>query len=189
MSRPTLTPVIERQMLDKLRRDPKGCVAMPAAAYNAQGQVLVHRDNMPGIRAQRHLYRALIGPLERNQFMKGPTCGTKGCLNPHHYLIQNHTSRRKACPKGHEYTPENTILDGRDRCLTCRTEKLERRRKGGTNPAEVNASKTKCIHGHELTEDNVYVRTHPRTGATSRQCRTCTIERALDRYYDQKESA
>jgi len=189
MSRPTLTPMIERQMLDQLRKTPAKCIVMPRSAYNAQGQVLVHRDNLSGVRAQRHLYRAAIGDLGRNDYLRGPTCGTEGCLNPHHYVITQRTSRRKRCPRGHLYTPETTLADGRDRCAICKEERLARRRKGGTNPIKENAGKTHCIHGHELTEDNVYTRTNPRTGSVSRQCRTCTIERALDRYYDQKESA
>jgi len=61
----------------------------------------------------------------------GPDCPHRRCCNPAHLgaqtrsentLAQNHANRGKdACPKGHPYTPENTILgrDGKRKCREC----------------------------------------------------------------------
>ena len=37
----------------------------------------------------------------------------------------------------------------------------------GTSPSAMHARKTHCVHGHEYTPDNTYVR------PTGRECRTC----------------
>lgn len=61
-------------------------------------------------------------------------CRVRLCCNPVHLEVvtpsvntdrQDHANRRKThCPKGHEYTPENTLTDGVRRwCRTCRAER------------------------------------------------------------------
>lgn len=44
----------------------------------------------------------------------------------------------------------------------------------GVSPAPSKAAQTHCIHGHELTADNVYI--HPKRG--TRNCHTCLLETA-----------
>jgi HNH endonuclease len=39
----------------------------------------------------------------------------------------------------------------------------------GESPCAVNAKKTHCIHGHELTKENTYIR----TGEPGRKCKEC----------------
>lgn len=63
----------------------------------------------------------------------GPGCRHRRCCNPAHLeaqtpslntLVQNHAGRNKtACPKGHPYDEENTLIgsDGKRRCRACRT--------------------------------------------------------------------
>jgi hypothetical protein len=77
-------------------------------------------------------------------------------IPPGMYL--DHLCRRKACvnPKHLE------LVTPRENNLRC-----------SYNPSTVNSKKTECIHGHPLTEDNVYV-----TPAGARQCRTCHRRRA-----------
>jgi len=43
-----------------------------------------------------------------------------------------------------------------------------------------------CIHGHDLTKDNVY--SYKITeNKTSYQCKTCLIERSYDKYWNDEE--
>lgn len=69
----------------------------------------------------------------------GDTCRHRRCCNPAHQIIQtpsentkaqNHYARNKThCPRGHEYTDENTRIgksDGKRYCRTC-----DRERKSG----------------------------------------------------------
>lgn len=64
----------------------------------------------------------------------GPDCKHRRCCNPAHLaaqtrsentLAQNHYERaRTHCPRGHEYTPENTAnRNGRRFCRTCDRER------------------------------------------------------------------
>ncbi len=42
----------------------------------------------------------------------------------------------------------------------------------GIGPAAINARKTHCIHGHEFTPENTYLK-HTSRGGVQRQCRAC----------------
>ena len=65
----------------------------------------------------------------------GDKCRHRRCCNPEHQVIQtpsentlaqNHFGRSKTeCPKGHEYTDENTRIDknGKRYCRTCERER------------------------------------------------------------------
>lgn len=72
-----------------------------------------------------------------------------------------HGGRRTHCPKGHEYTPENTEYNARGYqvCLTCKSQ-----------------PKTHCPQGHAYTEENTYV-----DSAGGRNCKTCQRERMAQR--------
>ncbi len=50
--------------------------------------------------------------------------------------------------------------------------------RGEGSPAQ-NARKTRCVHGHDFTEDNTYI-----TSDHTRQCKSCNRIRAV-RYYHQ----
>lgn len=45
----------------------------------------------------------------------------------------------------------------------------------GIGPTAVNARKDECVHGHALTEDNIY-----RSRSGSRHCRECALRRARE---------
>lgn len=55
--------------------------------------------------------------------------------------------------------------------------RIENRADMVRNGRHANANKTKCIHGHSLSEDNLY--REPNGG---RHCKTCALERAKARY-------
>lgn len=72
---------------------------------------------------------------EDQQALHKITCPRKNCFNPDHLysgthqdnmndiktLKSHHNTKKTQCPKGHEYTEENTYLDSRKRkCKKCR---------------------------------------------------------------------
>lgn len=73
---------------------------------------------------------------------EGGECRHRKCCNPKHLELvtasentkrQDHAERRKThCPRGHEYTDENTYRrkEGRRVCRTCERERDQRRRDG-----------------------------------------------------------
>lgn len=81
------------------------------------------------------------------------------------------------CPRGHEYTPENTYIRprGHRECRTCHLEdaKAAYRRKNpdaGIAPAD----RTHCLRGHPFNEENTY---RAPGNPNKRYCRTCLRDR------------
>jgi hypothetical protein len=87
-------------------------------------------------------------------------CNNKGCFNPEHLYLATHR--------------QNVIDAGRDGLLPGA--------KTPRGPTAVNATKTVCIHGHPLTEDNVV-----RYRDGKRACREC--RKRLSRESKRRESA
>ena len=88
-------------------------------------------------------------------------------------------ARKTHCPKGHEYSQENTRLSkaGSRFCRACARDRAaaglrERRRAEGRSVAVPCKDKTHCKHGHEFTEENT------RVAGGKRLCRACGRERA-----------
>lgn len=78
------------------------------------------------------------------------------------------------CPKGHEFSDENTYTDARGyrHCRRCRRDRMRARRNySGKGPGSKNAAKTHCPKGHEYTEENTYW--SPSKTAKSGYGRTC----------------
>jgi hypothetical protein len=127
-------------------------------------------------------------------------CRIPACVNPDHLelcsLAENVRRSRSSngtktrCPKGHKYTPENTMLKswrGQKKHRSCRICFNERHR-GYFKRLQLglhvrapkpnhNSAKTHCPKGHEYTPENTAV--HRLT--CGRSCRTC--KRADGRRY------
>lgn len=84
-------------------------------------------------------YEHHVGPVP-DGLQLDHRCRNRACVNPDHLepvtgsvntLRQDHAGRRKThCPRGHAYTPENTITskDGKRRCRAC---DIARKRQSG----------------------------------------------------------
>lgn len=128
-------------------------------------------------RAHRYSYTIMIGAIPDGLTIDH-VCRTRLCVRPDHLEAvspKTNSQRRSAvithCPKGHEYTPENTgRSNGRRFCRICSrlASKLYERRKYAV-PDDVveNKAKTHCPQGHEYSPENTYVH------RSKRACRTC----------------
>lgn len=84
--------------------------------------------------AHRIAYEQMIGPIPTGHEVDH-LCFNTGCVRPDHLDAVDHAEnvRRwgasiEACPKGHAYTPENTVRErgGNRKCRTCRRALLQR---------------------------------------------------------------
>lgn len=109
-------------------------------AKNSYGYGLIHRKRVRSM-AHRFAYEALIGPIPSGLHIDH-LCRNPGCVNPAHMepvtLVENVmrgvgfapiNKRKTHCPRGHEYTPENTMIvqsGGKHKSRSCRECRRER---------------------------------------------------------------
>lgn len=167
-----ITREMELAVLETIIENPSACITFPKAMYRADGSIVITRDNL-SYRLHRYLEYRLTGVEIDQRSYRLPGCDTTGCQNPHHRIESTGPTLRRVtthCTNGHDYTPENTLVGGRDRCKTCRDARLARRR---TTP---NQQKGMCRQGHKLTADNSYTWLDAK-GRTCRRCKRCTLTR------------
>ena len=93
----------------------------------------LHKGDVPdGMQVDHKCHTEAV---ERGECAGGDECPHRRCVAPHHLELvtasenttrQAHANRMKnECPKGHEFTPENTIVwsDGKRRCRECRAQR------------------------------------------------------------------
>lgn len=105
-----------------------------------------------------------------------PTENARDCIRNGNHPKVNITH----CPKGHEYTEENTYVNAKLGFRQCRTCIKERGEAAKTRPHS--RDRTHCPQGHPYDETNTYV------VAGRRTCRTCGRDRARD-YQRRKRAA
>jgi len=125
-------------------------------------------------------------------------CRMVSCVNPEHMEAVTHeenirrsqkgdrganNAQKTHCPKGHEYTPENTLFGktpkgGTKRdCKACTSARKKARRASGVEVVKkgpVQEKATHCQRGHEFTPENTIL---TKNGEEERrQCRVCKRE-------------
>lgn len=139
--------------------------------------------------AHRVAYEMLHGPIPTGMNVLH-SCDNRVCVRVSHLSLgtQGDNARdmhakgrargwdvKTHCYRGHEFTPENTRVDGTERhcrkCAVINVRRSKERRAQATSvdaPRRTRASNTHCIYGHEYTPGNT---SHV---SGSRRCRTCT---------------
>ncbi|MEW2066665.1 HNH endonuclease [Streptomyces sp. NPDC007346] len=87
-------------------------------------------------------------------------------------------AKKTHCPKGHEYTPENTrVLAGSRYCRACGRDRAnekyrQKQEAAGKTVGPRMQDKTHCVNGHEFTPENTC------GDRGRRRCRTCSNEKS-----------
>lgn len=126
---------------DRLSRyiDVGDCWIWTGARRHGYGVFEQHGKTRP---THRVVYESLVGPIP-DGLQLDHLCRTPSCVNPDHLepvtgrvntlrspLGAGARARRTHCPQGHEYTPENTRVSGRNQrnCRACARAYQDRRR-------------------------------------------------------------
>jgi hypothetical protein len=134
--------------------------------------------------AHRVAYSAQRGPIpsriDGERAVIDHRCRTRACVNVDHMeVVTNRVNILRGetvkthCANGHEFTPENTRLNGAGhrRCEICVRDSQEARnadRRAERLAKPPKAPKTHCVNGHEFTPENTY-----ENPAGWRECRAC----------------
>lgn len=106
----------------------QGCLT-----HNGYGQI---RRNNKGYLAHRYAYMQLVGEIPKGKVLDH-LCRVRNCVNPSHLepvtnrenLLRGIPGNKTHCPKGHEYTPENTAYYRNAKyCKTCNKERARKNR-------------------------------------------------------------
>lgn len=120
-----------------------GCWTLPnRRPHDANGYMKVGIGGCRSMLAHRLFWEVLIGPIPHGLTIDH-LCRNTGCVNPEHLEVTTHAvnagrqisrgSKITHCPKGHQYTPDNTYVHTagkytRRHCRICRTESVRRYR-------------------------------------------------------------
>lgn len=125
-----------RRFWDKVRKGAECWTWLAGKDRDGYGQYGVDGRS---VKAHRHAYELEVGPIPEGMDIDH-VCRNRACVRPDHLRPRDHAENsadrvsfqaaKTHCPKGHEYTPENTGPAGANgrRCRTCDRERVARRR-------------------------------------------------------------
>lgn len=124
--------------------------------------------------AHRLFYELIVGDV--GDAVLDHLCRNRRCVNPEHLEPTTHqvnilrgvgataaNAAKTHCPQGHTYADHAYVKSGRRICGICSPT---------TGKQGQQRTWTSCIHDHEFTAENTYIRPNG-----SRACRTCRVER------------
>jgi hypothetical protein len=117
------------RLFSKVERTPDGCWLWTGALkVNGYAQLQVGGRTGKRLYAHRVAYELLVGPIP-DGLQLDHLCRVRHCVNPAHLepvtarenVRRGEPAQRTHCPKGHEYTAENTFVKtgGWRECRTC----------------------------------------------------------------------
>lgn len=130
---------VGRRFWEKVDKRDGGCWIWTASlATNGYGRFYPDPDGVRGVPAHRFAYEDLVGPIPDGLDLDH-LCRNRACVKPSH--LEPVTRRVNAargikgaltthCPKGHEYTPENTYIrqpEGHRMCRACARERMRKK--------------------------------------------------------------
>ena len=145
----TITPAVDRFWAKVKRGDPTECWPWQAGV-SSTGYGQFHPSKHEQGTAHAFSYRLAHGDVPDGMVIDhechnrdlacpgGSTCVHRLCVNPHHLTTRSNQSNLEAgprfngkkthCPRGHEYTPENTRLQVRPhttsrKCIACQRDR------------------------------------------------------------------
>ena len=138
-----ITQILFRATEDKTT----GCWLLPATNGGYASRLRVDGKN---VQAHRYVYEELFGPMPEG-LQADHLCRVRNCVNPMHMepVTSGENTRRGVnanrekthCPRGHEYTPENTYISkgkthNSRKCRICSNAKDRARYRARSNARE-----------------------------------------------------
>lgn len=123
--------ILEPRFWDKVTKTRECWNWIGSTRYRGYGEFWTGNHTVP---AHRVAYEWFVAPIPKG-FTVDHICRNTGCVNPDHLRVMtlsdncrlgNRYAFRKACSKGHLYTPETTIISkayGSRECRLCKREK------------------------------------------------------------------